>query len=122
MGKIYVEAMKPSAEASRRLDRATPTPSRAPEARDERATVEAPQERRPAPLLQSESAPPSAAARAPAVRKSALVRELETQPPEKWLEKIAELRREGRATDAEELLAEFRKRFPEHAVPESLRR
>ena len=39
---------------------------------------------------------------------------LEGQPPERWLEKIDELRRSGRAPEADELLAVFRKRFPEH--------
>lgn len=52
---------------------------------------------------------------------SALVRELDTQPPEKWLEKILGLRQQGRAQEAHELLAEFRKRYPNHSLPPSLR-
>ena len=39
---------------------------------------------------------------------------LDNQPAGKWLEKLAELRREGRTSDAEQLLAEFRRRFPDH--------
>ena len=39
---------------------------------------------------------------------------LDNQPADKWLEKLAELRREGRTSDAEQLLAEFRRRFPDH--------
>ena len=39
---------------------------------------------------------------------------LDNQPAGKWLEKLAELRREGRIADAEQLLAEFRRRFPDH--------
>ncbi len=39
---------------------------------------------------------------------------LDNQPADKWLEKLAELRREGRAAEAEQLLAEFRRRFPDH--------
>jgi hypothetical protein len=50
---------------------------------------------------------------------AALVRELETQPPEKWLDKILGLRQQGRAREADELLAEFRKRHPNHPVPPS---
>jgi hypothetical protein len=44
---------------------------------------------------------------------------LENQPPERWLEKIEELRRAGRIAERDELLAAFRKRFPEYreAVP-----
>jgi hypothetical protein len=45
-------------------------------------------------------------------RLAALAKELDAQPPEKWLARIQELRREGRAAEAEELLAEFKRRFP----------
>jgi hypothetical protein len=41
----------------------------------------------------------------------------ENAPPEKWLERIAELRRQERGADAEAMLAEFRRRFPVHPVP-----
>lgn len=40
------------------------------------------------------------------------------EPPEKWGEKIVELRRQGRSAEADDLLAEFRRRFPGHAVSE----
>lgn len=43
-----------------------------------------------------------------------LLKALENQPPERWLEKIEELRRAGRNAVGEELLAAFRRRFPEH--------
>jgi hypothetical protein len=43
-----------------------------------------------------------------------LLKSLENQPPERWLEKIEELRRAGRNAEGDELLAEFKKRFPEH--------
>ena len=49
-----------------------------------------------------------------------LVRALDVAPPEKWLEKIGELRREGRQADADEVFREFRKRFPTHPVPQRL--
>lgn len=48
------------------------------------------------------------------------VRALAAEPPAKWLERIAELRRAGRDSEADELLAEFRRRFPQHAVPRDL--
>lgn len=41
---------------------------------------------------------------------------LENQPVEKWLERLTELRRDGRDADAEALLSELRRRFPEHPV------
>ena len=43
--------------------------------------------------------------------------DLERQPPEKWLERIEELRRAGRTAESNELLTEFRKRFPDHSLP-----
>jgi hypothetical protein len=42
---------------------------------------------------------------------------LEKEPPEKWLARIEALRREGRAAEVEEMLSEFRRRFPSHPVP-----
>lgn len=46
-----------------------------------------------------------------------LLKALENQPPERWLEKVEELRRAGRQAESDELLAAFRKRFPEYPVP-----
>jgi resuscitation-promoting factor RpfA len=40
--------------------------------------------------------------------------ELDTQPPQRWLDKLAEFKREDRGAEADELLAEFRARFPDH--------
>jgi hypothetical protein len=40
----------------------------------------------------------------------------EKEPPEKWLVRIEELMREGRATEAEEMRSEFKRRFPEHPL------
>jgi hypothetical protein len=53
-------------------------------------------------------------------RVAAMVKDLDTQPPEKWLERIQALRREGQATDARELLAEFKRRYPAHPLPAEL--
>lgn len=41
--------------------------------------------------------------------------------PEAWLARIAELRKEGRRREADESLAEFRKRYPHYRIPEPLR-
>lgn len=65
---------------------------------------------------QAKPAPPPApkpAAR-PALKPAPVWRGLEDQPPEKWLERLAEFRRDNRSIDADELLAEFRRRFPDH--------
>jgi len=41
--------------------------------------------------------------------------------PEAWLARIAELRKQGRTREADESLAEFRKRYPDYKIPESPR-
>jgi hypothetical protein len=41
--------------------------------------------------------------------------------PETWLARIAELRKQGRTREADESLAEFKKRYPDYRIPESLR-
>jgi len=41
--------------------------------------------------------------------------------PEPWLARIAELRKEGRKREADDSLAEFRKRYPDYRIPEALR-
>lgn len=41
--------------------------------------------------------------------------------PERWLEHVLELRRQGRDQEARESLDAFRKRYPEHPIPEALR-
>lgn len=41
--------------------------------------------------------------------------------PEAWLARIAELRKEGRRREADESLAEFRKRYPDYKIPEAPR-
>jgi len=42
-------------------------------------------------------------------------------PPDKWLERIDELRRQGKFEDAKTSLAEFRKRYPDYELPASLK-
>ena len=71
------------------------------------------------------AAPPSPAAKsatAPSLQRSspqpvprpAWLIELDSQPPEKWLARLAQFKRDGRQADADELMAEFRRRFPDH--------
>jgi len=40
--------------------------------------------------------------------------------PERWLARIAELRRAGRDDEAEQLLAEFRRRYPDYRIPQAM--
>ena len=43
------------------------------------------------------------------------------EPPEKILERITALRREGRAKEADDLYAEFKRRFPDYRIPDAMR-
>ena len=65
------------------------------------------------------AAPAAALSAVPA--QSALWQDLAKEPPEKWLQRIAELRRTGQTADAETLVAEFRRRFPDARWSEDLR-
>ena len=47
--------------------------------------------------------------------------EAKERTPEKWLEDIRRIKSEGKATEAERELAEFRKRYPDYRLPEDLR-
>jgi hypothetical protein len=47
--------------------------------------------------------------------------EAKERAPKKWLEDIRKLKTEGKATEAERELAEFKKRYPEYRLPEDLR-
>lgn len=46
----------------------------------------------------------------------------QAEEPERWLEHIAQLRKEGRHEEADKALAEFRRRYPDYRVPESAER
>ena len=41
------------------------------------------------------------------------------EAPERWLERILQLRKEGKDDEADKALAEFRRRYPDHKVPEA---
>jgi hypothetical protein len=63
-----------------------------------------------------------ATAAAPAPRALAAAKLAEPATPEAWLERIAELKKQGREREAEESLAEFKKRYPGYKIPEALTR
>jgi len=63
----------------------------------------------------------AAASPAPSVLSAAKLPE-PARTPEAWLERIAELRKQGREREAQESLAEFKKRYPDYKIPEALTR
>lgn len=48
--------------------------------------------------------------------------EAKPETPEQWLERIAKLREANRQKEADESLAEFRRRYPEYEIPEAMRK
>jgi hypothetical protein len=73
--------------------------------------------------VQSEvrAAAPARPAAAPATAGAAMGLSVAPLTPEAWLARIAELRKQGRTREADESLVEFRKRYPDYKIPESLR-
>jgi hypothetical protein len=63
------------------------------------------------------SAPRAAPAPAPDSRVAAVAVPL---TPERLLERVAELRKEGRHSEADQLLAEFRQRYPDYRISEEM--
>jgi len=70
------------------------------------------------------AAGPAARVAAPAAAMSAqapdraLWHDLMNEPAGKWVQRIVEWRRAGRTADADVVLAEFRRRFPDHPLPD----
>jgi hypothetical protein len=73
-----------------------------------------------APAAKPAPAPREIAPAAPAASVSKLERTVDLTP-EKWLERIEDLRKQGKLDEARASLAEFRKRYPDYRLPESLR-
>ena len=46
---------------------------------------------------------------------------LAVEPPEQWLERIAELRKQGKHEEADKALAEFRRAYPDYRLSEEMR-
>jgi len=57
------------------------------------------------------------AEKAPARERLPVWHGLDREPAQKWFDRIAELKRQGRTAEAGELLAEFKRRFPDHRLP-----
>lgn len=114
---------------------AVPPPPAAPPVPERKPAMPAPpRQMAPEPAAKPSAAPAPAPAPAPAAKPlaaqrraatsdamspavAALVAELDQRPPADWLARIAVLRREGRTSDADALVAEFRRRFPDEPAP-----
>ena len=103
--RVAENAAKPQAAEVARADRLEAAPTTQPERREQSAAAEA--------ALSGRAAP--AAAPAPKALASAVA-----LPPERLLERIAELRKEGRHDEADKALAEFRQRYPEYRISDEM--
>ena len=115
-------AIPPGVEILRKSEEAKPLPDaqRGFDAQRQMPAVQAPPAAAPAPgantLRESASAPQGAVSGL-----ASRVTASEAKEREKWLEDIRRLKSEGKATEAERELAEFRKRYPDYRLPEDLR-
>ncbi len=110
-----VESMAPAPSSS-----PAPAPSRAAGvARERPAADEESQSMRRSVAPMAARPPPPAPATAMASDSAAPVASA-LLPPDRWLQQILELRRSGRAQEATEALAAFRKAWPDHPLPPEL--
>jgi len=110
--------------APAQLSHAEPTsppmaqPAPKPTARPEAKPAFAPPPPSVQPMAKPESRENAPAAAADSLSKLERKAEL---PPDKWLERIEELRKQGKLEEARASLAEFRKRYPDYRLPDTLR-
>lgn len=83
--------------------------------REPRAAAAADAVREAAPAAQSAAGALSVRSEARAARLPA-----QAESPERTLERIAELRRQGRHDEADQALKEFRKRYPDYRIPQAV--
>ena len=103
------EFKREEAQAPAEMSKPAPQPER------RRKTESAGAPAAPAPPIAGAS--PAPAQRADeAARTSSALAKLAERSPEQWLQGIAELRRQGRHEEAEQALAEFRKRYPDYRI------
>jgi negative regulator of sigma E activity len=67
--------------------------------------------------VQPQAAPAPPSDPAPEARAMA---KLAVEPPERWLERIAELRKLGKHEEADKALAEFRRAYPDYRISEAM--
>jgi len=116
-----VPAIPPGVEILRKSEEAKPVPDaqRAFEAQQQMQAAPAAAPVAGANALRESASPLQGAVSGLASRVA--VSEAKERTPEKWLADIRKLKTEGKATEAERELAEFKKRHPDYIVPEDLR-
>ncbi|TMH48025.1 MAG: hypothetical protein E6H50_11335 [Betaproteobacteria bacterium] len=124
----FVPEVARASDALRKREEAKPAPAApvpdaqsAPELRQQARPVQAPAAAPAAGALSESGATLQRSGVTAAIATPLAVSEAKERTPEKWLEDIRRLRTEGKATEVERELAEFRKRYPDYILPEDLR-
>src|SRR5439155_20184659 len=119
-----VPAIPPGVEILRKSEEAKPMPDaqRVFEAQQPNQAVQAPPAAAPAPGANTPRESASAVqGAASGLASRVAASEAKERAPEKWLADIRKLKTDGKATEAERELAEFKKRYPDYILPEDLR-
>jgi len=115
------------ARADRRPRAAPATPAAPPSAEEapaNAAAADAVTSGAPASSAETRAAEQNAASqyqRAPAPAANRALARAAAETPQQWLERIAELRAQGRQQDADRELAEFKRRYPDYQIPAAMR-
>ena len=115
------DVLRKREEAKPALAAPVPDAQSAPELRQQARPMQAPAAAPAAGALSESGATFQRSGVTAAIANPLAVSEAKERTPEKWLEDIRKLRTEGKATEVERELAEFRKRYPDYILPEDLR-
>jgi len=115
------EVLRKREEAKPALAAPVPDAQSAPELRQQARPMQAPAAAPAAGALSESAATLQGSGVTAAIANRLAVSEARERTPEKWLEDIRKLRTEGKMTEVERELAEFRKRYPDYILPEDLR-
>lgn len=122
------EVEEQRATPERKRESFTPDPKPAPSEENAAAAAgsrESRAERQDAPLrdlLKAPTAEPASPEPSARAKLSAKIGGLESASPEQWLQGIMDLRRQARDVEADQQLAEFRKRYPDYRIDEATMR
>jgi hypothetical protein len=115
------DVLRKREEAKPALAAPVPDARSAPELRQQARPMQAPAAASAAGALSESGATLQGSGVTAAIASPLAVSEAKERTPEKWLEDIRKLRTEGKMTEVDRELAEFRKRYPDYILPEDLR-
>ena len=107
---LHIESDRSDPEAPPALERSPASPQG--EQRSAPAAAEPEQAPAAGGRLSDQRSEPAMPAESPSVSAARV------ESPERWLERIVQLRKEGKHEEADGQLAEFRRRYPDHKIPE----